>query len=325
MDAVLKFGRTAALLVLALSAAAQAQPSRPTYRIGFLSLAATPPQNDPLIDGLRRLGYLEQRDVVVEHRFAGGDAERLKRFADELARSRVDVIVATATPAAQAAQRATSTVPIVFWAVVDPVGAGLVASLSRPGANITGLSLVSADLAGKRLELLQGLIPKLTRVGVLHNSSNASNALQLKEITAATRQRGVEMRAFDVRTRAAIEQAIGDAAQAPAQAILALDDQLIFAERKRIAELAGKHALASMFGLKDFVEAGGLMSYGANGADQLRRVSLYLDRIFKGARPGDLPVEQPTSFELVINAKTARSLGLTIPADLLLRADAVLQ
>ena len=306
--------------------AAVAQQAERVYRIGLLTLASdlTGP-HAAFFEGLRELGYIEGRNITVERRFAAGDVDQLNHLAAELVRLKVDLIVASATPPAQAAQKATTTIPIIFVGVIDPAGAGLVANLARPDRNITGLSLLAAQLSGKRLELLKEIVPKLSRVAIIANPVNASNPLQLREAEASARILGVGTQVLEVRAPNDFDTAYLAAVRGRAGAILVLDDPLSFFERTRIAALAVRHRLPTMYGFRESVKAGGLIAYGTSVPDHYRRAATYVDRILKGARPADLPVEQPTMFDLVINMKTAKVLGLTIPPSLLLRADEIVE
>ena len=308
------------------SRAAPAQPAPRIARIGFLSLnrGGDPRSRDGFIKGLRELGYVDGRNVVVEDRDGDGRIDRLPALAAELVALKVDVIVAPSTPAAQAAKQATTTIPIVFAGSAEPVTEGLIASLARPGGNLTGLSNVSADLVGKRLELLKQAVPKLTRVAVFwHPAPGRSDDDMLKTADVAARALGVQLQLVEVRGAADLDRAFADIARTGAGALMVLPIATFFVERKRIIELAAKNRLPAMYTSRRFVEDGGLMAYGADLTDLLRRAATYADRILKGARPSDLPVEQATKFELVINRSTARALGLTIPQSVLLSADEV--
>jgi len=261
--------------------------------------------------------------VVVEFRFTDGSVDQLPRLAEELVRLKVDVILASAAPPALAAKKATTSVPIVFVNVFDPVELGLIPSLGRPGGNITGLATTSADLAGKRLELLRGLVPKLRRVAVLWDPSNPTNPIQLKGAEVAARTLGLQLQPAPVQSPSDFDAAFK--AARGANGLFLLDSPLVTTHRARLAGLAATSRLPAISGVRDFVEVGGLMSYGVDFADSFRRAATYVDKILKGAKPGDLPVEQPTKFELVINLKTAKALGLTIPQSLLGRADEIIQ
>lgn len=274
---------------------------------------------------LRELGYVEGRNLVIERRYDEGKYERLPALTAELVRLKVDVIVASTTPRAQAALRATREIPIVMLAVVDPVGAGLVASLARPGGNVTGLTILSKELSAKRLQLLKEVAPGLARAAVLWNPGNWSNNLQLDEATEAAKILGVHLQPVEIRSPEDVEGALHAASRERAGALLVLDDPLIFFQHRRIASLAAQNGLATLSGLRAFVEAGGLMSYGTSLDEHFRQTAIYVDKILKGAKPADLPVEQPATFELVINLKTAKALGLKLPQSLLLRADRVIE
>jgi putative tryptophan/tyrosine transport system substrate-binding protein len=311
---------TLTLSLLVAPLAAEAQPPGKVYRIGFLSTDPPPARGwEALLDGLRERGYSEGRNLVFERRFSEGKAERFPELAAELVRLRVDLIIVMTTPAALAAKHATQTIPIVMPAAIDPVGAGLVASLAQPGGNITGLSSVGPELSGKRLELLQEVVPGMTRVAVLWNGANPANAVVWQETQAAARALGLQLHAQD------LEGAFALTAQARPEALLVLGDSLIYMHEQHIVEFAAQHHLPSMFSRRESVMAGGLMSYASRLPDRYRRAAYYVDRILKGTRPADLPVEQPMQFELVINLKTAEALGLTIPPTLLFQADEVIR
>jgi putative tryptophan/tyrosine transport system substrate-binding protein len=268
---------------------------------------------------------VEGQTIGIEWRWAEGRPERLPDLATELVRLNVDVIVAAATPAVQATQQARGKIPIVMVAVGDPVGAGLVASEGRPGGNITGLSVLSAELMGKRLELLKEAVPGVSRVAVLWHPANRSNVLQLDEAKVAAPTLGVRLQPLEVRAPQDLESAFQAATRGRAGALIALDDPLLVTHRTRIVALAAKSRLPAMYGLTMFAEVGGLMSYGPSLPDMFRRVAVYVDNILKGAKPAGLPLEQPMKFELVINLRTAKALGLTIPPSVRIRADQVIQ
>ena len=317
----------------ALSAApsfAWAQPASRVYRIGFLvSGAPAPAPDDPVIDvfwaRLRELGYVEGRNLVVERRSTEGRNERYRALAIELVALKVDLIVAPGAPAAVAAKEATTSIPIVTVVVSDPVGARLIASLARPGGNVTGMSSASTDITAKQLELLKEVVPRLSRVAVLSNPSTPMQAIFLKELEVAARTLHVRLQPIDVRTPKDIESALAAMTKERAEALIPVDDPFMYQQRRRIADLAVQHRLPTISSQRLYPEAGALMSYGASFTDLYRRAATYVDKILKGAKPADLPVEQPTKFELVINLKTAKALGLTIPQSLLLRADEVIQ
>jgi putative ABC transport system substrate-binding protein len=292
--------------------------------IGFLR-SGPPPQAfvDGFRQGLRELGYIGGQSIVVEYRFADGGTAQLADLAAELLRLKVDVILASATPAAVAAKDLTRTVPVVFAAVLDPVDSGVVKSLSRPGGNITGTSFMSIDLAAKRLELLKELVPQLSRVAVLGNLEHPSYMSQIRAIEAGGRSLGVRVDAIGVRSPDDFEVAFRKARAA--HGLIQLDDVLLSTHRGRLVELAIANRLPVVYGFREHVEAGGLMSYGAHFPELYRQAAVLVGKILKGAKPNQLPVERATKFELVINNRTAKALGLTISSSLLLRADQVVE
>ena len=306
---------------------ADARPVANVFRIGFLLIS--PSQAAPSIEAFRRAlrerGYTEGQNIVFEYRYAEGRVEPLPDLATELVHLKVDVIVTQGTPAARAAKNATSTIPIVIAAALDPVETGLVASLARPGGNITGLTIGGSELSGKTLELLKEVVPRVARVAVLWNSDNAALALTLNETQVAARALGVHLQPLDVRDPNEFEGAFSAMARERAGALLVLNEPIFLTHRKRIADLAAKSRLPAMYERRDFVDAGGLMSYGVNFPDNFRRAATFVDKILKGAKPGDLPVEHPTKFELIINLKTAKKIGLTIPPEVLMWADKVIK
>jgi putative ABC transport system substrate-binding protein len=312
-----------------LSARGQ-QPTK-VAQIGFLGAASRHSALgrrtlDAFRQGLRDLGYIEDRNIAIEERHAELDFDRLRDLAAELVRLDVAVIVAVPTPAAVATRNATGTIPIVMIAVGDPVRQGLVTSLAHPGGNVTGLSFtVSMETFGKGLELLTDAVPGLRHVAVLSNPANPSSALALPTIEAAARPLGVRLEMLEVRSRDAFEGAFAAMAEARVGAVLVVTDAVFIFHAARLAELAARHRLPSMHSLRESVEAGGLMSYGPDLADQARRAAAFVDKILKGAKPADLPIEQPTKFDLVINLSTAKALDLTIPPTLLARADEVIE
>jgi putative ABC transport system substrate-binding protein len=277
--------------------------------------------------GLRELGYVEGQNIVLEYRWAHGKAERLPDLATELVRLKVDFIIAASTPAVLAARQATLTVPIVMaGGVADPVAQGLAASLARPGGNITGVNLLAgSEIGGKYLEIFKEAVPRLSRVSVLWNPGNPSHPLLVKEMEAAARVLGIRLHPTEARTPDDYDSAFSAMTRAGADGVFIMTDPNAFLHRKRLADLAAKSRLPSMHSLIEPVEAGGLLAYAANFPDVARRAATYVDKIVKGAKPGDLPIEQPTKFELVINLKTARALGLTVPPSLLQRADQVIE
>jgi putative ABC transport system substrate-binding protein len=312
---------------LGLPVAAEAQQGGNVPRIGFLFYGSPgpSPELDAFRQGLRELGCIEGQNIAIEVRFASGRVERLPELAAELVRLKLDVIVTPGTPASVAAKQATSTIPIVFAGVADAVGAGLVANFARPGGNITGLTGISAELGGKRLELLKEVAPKASRVAVLYNPADRSNVLVLKELQESAPALRLTLQPLGVRGPGEFEGAFVAMSRKRAHALFGAAGILTTEHRKAIVDLAAKSRIPAMWGERQFVVAGGLMSYAVNFYDQVRRAATYVDKILKGAKPADLPVEQPTKFELVINLKTAKALGLTIPQSLLQRADEVIQ
>jgi ABC-type uncharacterized transport system substrate-binding protein len=316
--------------LLAAGLAAEAQQAVKIARIGWLGANPAPGRHmrEAFLQGLRDLGYVEGRNVVVEYRFAEGKLERYPALAAELVALKVDVIVAPITLAALAAKRATKTIPIVFAAVGDPITDGLVTSLARPGGNVTGLSVLSSELVGKWLEQLKQAVPGVSRVAVLWQPGAASERTEqdmLKEGEVTARALGVWPQFVEARGPADLDRAFSDMTKARAGALTVLPGNMFFSERRRLVDLAAKNRLPAVYPSREYVDAGGFMSYAPNGADLFRRAATYVDKILKGAMPGDLPVEQPTKFELVINLKTAKALGLTIPPLLLQRADQVIE
>jgi putative ABC transport system substrate-binding protein len=274
--------------------------------------------------GLRELGYVEGQNIAIESRWTEGKDDRLPALAADLVRSKVDVIVAETGAATRAAQQATRTIPIVMSLVNDPVGSGLVASLARPGGNVTGLTIMSPDLVGKQLELLKEVVPKVSRVALLRHPDNPASAAQLREAEAAAQALGVRLQTLEARSPQEIDGAFAAMTRERAGALLVIPDTLFWSQRRQIVDLAVKRRLPSIRIGEAYAEAGGLMSYGPSYRDLERRAASYVDKILKGANPADLPVAQPTKFELVINLKTAKAIGLTIPQPLLQRADQII-
>jgi putative ABC transport system substrate-binding protein len=311
--------------------AAKAQQATKLPRIGYLSAnsAANPHLREAFRQGLRDLGYVEGRNVVIEYRDAEGKPERLPALAAELVALKVDVIVTGGgTPTALAAKQAARTLPIVFASAPDPVTDGLVTSVARPGGNVTGSSNLNPELVGKCLELLKQAVPGASRVAVLWQPGAAGERTEkdmLKGAEVTARALGVRLQFVETRGPADFDRAFSDMTRARAGALTVLGSAMLFTERRRLVDLAAKNRLPVVYPQREFVDAGGLMSYGPNLADLFRRAATYVDRILKGTKPGDLPVEQPTKFELVINLKTAKALGLTIPPSLLGRADHVVE
>ena len=314
--------------LLAAPLAAEAQSPGRIYRIGMLGTAPSEALgarglSETFTQGLRELGYIEGRNLVVERR--SGPAERLLELATELVRLKVDVIVTTGTFTPHAAKSATTTIPVVITNHGDPVGSGLVASLARPGGNITGLSLLGSEVVPKQLELLKTAVPRITRVGVLWNPNSRTHARMLDEAGAAGRALGLQLPRQAATGPDDYGPAFKALADSRADALLVLGDPVFWNQRARVVALATKYRLPAMFPQREYIEDGGLLGYGANLRDNFRRAATYVDKILKGAKPRDLPVEQPTKFELVINLKTAKALGLTIPPSLLQRADQVIE
>jgi len=307
---------------------AHAQQRGRVPRVGVLaaiSSAAALPYVEAGRQGLREYGYIEGHNIAIEYRWAEGGLDRLAGLAVELVRLKVDVIVAAGDPAIHAAKQATSSIPIVMVAVGEPVGSGFISSLARPGGNMTGLSFLSLELAGKRFELLKEAIPKASRFVVLWNPDNPVGAPGFRATQTAARALGATLQSFEVRKPEEIERALSGLTLERADALIVLTDPLTWIHQRRIAELAAKGRLPSIFELREYVDSGGLMSYGPSLALMVRRASAFVDKILKGARPSDLPVEQPIRVEFVINLRTARALGVTIPRSLFLRADQVIE
>ena len=280
---------------------------------------------NPFLEGMHELGYIEGKNLLIEWRFADGKSERLSGFAKELVNLNLDVIVAAGTAATSAAQKVTTTIPIVMTNASNPVGSGFVKSLAHPGGNITGLSSITGDLSPKHMEMLLSMVPKLSHVAVMVNPGNSSHKVTLKNVQAAAQRTGIKIVPVEAQTPQEIENAFTVMAREHTGAVIAVSDSFFIQQRRQIAELAAKHRLPSISARREYAEAGFLMSYGQNSADNYRRAATYVDKIFKGAKPGDLPVEQPTKFELFINRKTAKALGLTIPQSLLISADKVIE
>ncbi len=319
---------TVAVGLLAAQLGEAQQPTK-VPRIGFL-VFSSPSTNisarfEGFRQGLRELGYIEGKNIVIERRFAEEKRERLPQLAAELVRLKVEIIVTGGSTSTRAAKEATVTIPIVMGSDTDPVGSGFVASLARPGGNITGLSSLAPEISGKRLELLKEIVPKLSRVAVFGTSTQAGNAQSLKETELAARAFHVQLQYLDILDRKDIETAFREARKGRADAVLTLPSPVLISLRTQVADLAAKSRLPAMYTASEFVDAGGLISYGPIFVDLYRRAATYVDKILKGAKPADLPVEQPTKFELVINLKTANALGLKIPQSILIRADQVIQ
>jgi putative ABC transport system substrate-binding protein len=312
----------------AFPATARTQQRSNVPRVGYL-FSFTRAEGEHLWEacrqGLRDLGYVEGQNIILEPRLAEGHNERLQNLATELVQLKVDVIVAAATPASRAVKAATSTIPIVFVAVGDPVKAGLVTSLARPGGNVTGLSLLTADLSGKRLSLLMETVRKVSRVAILMNPDNPISAVFFEETKLAARRFGVDLQPLDARSPKEIEQAFAIGAGQRVDAVIVFDDPVLWSYRAQIVALAAARKIPAVYGYRDFVDQGGLMSYGPDRPDQYRRTAIYVDKILKGAKPSDLPIEQPTKFELIVNRKTAKSLGIELPASVIVGANEVIE
>ena len=315
-------------LWLLVPSVARAQQAR-LWRIGFLTLQERAAGSDTyfgaFVTGMRELGYVEGKNLVIDWRYAEGSFDRLNGLAGDLVAAKVDLVVAHSTQAAQAAKRATSAVPIVMVGVGDPVGAGLAASLSRPGGNVTGLSNVAVDLGAKHFELLRAALPKLARVGVLINPTHPAHPQVVKEVQTAAGKAAASVMVVEANKPANIEQAIGTLARERCEALIVAPDPLFLLHRRLIADRAARSRVASMSWNRDLALAGSLMSYGQNLTEQFRRAPVYVDKILRGAKPGELPIEQPTKLELVINLKTAKAIGIAIPEALLIRADEVIR
>jgi putative ABC transport system substrate-binding protein len=326
----LKWGGIVAIGVTFALCGAVATAQQPTKisRIGFLvasSLSANSARTEAFRQGLRELGYVEGKNIVIEWRYAEAKLDRLPALAAELVRLKVDVIVTAGPAATRPAKEATLTIPIIMAQDTDPVGSRFVASLARPGGNITGLATLAPELSGKQLELLKEIVPKLSRVAVFGTSTRPGNAQSLKEVELAAKAFGVKLQYLDVLDPKNIETAFREASKGRADAVLVLASPVFTSQRTQIADLAVKNRLPAIYDRPEYVEDGGLMTYSVSQTDLFRRAATYVDKILKGRTPADLPVEQPTKFELVINLKAAKQIGLTIPPNVLTRADRVIK
>ena len=323
------FSGMAATWPLAAPVATKAQPVAKVYRIGYLSnssAAANPHLFEAFRKGLRELGWVEGQNITIDPRFAEGRSDRLSDLAVDLVRLKVDIIVATSMQAVLAAKNATGTIPIVVANSGDLVALGLIESLARPGGNITGLTMsVGAETYGKALELLKEIAPEVRRVAVLSNPANPFHTLAISNVTVAAQALKVELQLLEARGSNEFDGAFATMSEERAGALLVITDSVFVLHRARLADLASKNRLPSMYGMGEYVKAGGLISYGPNLSDRFRHSATLVDKILKGAKPADLPVQQPTKFELTINLKTAKSLGLTVPPSLLARADEVIE
>jgi putative ABC transport system substrate-binding protein len=317
-----------AVILLAVAVIAEAQQPAKIPRVGFLtasSLSVISARLDSFRQGLRDLGYAEGKNIVIEDRYAEEKIDRLPELAAELVRLKVDIIVTAGPQSTRAAKQATVTIPIVMAFDFDPVGNGFVASLARPGGNITGLSTLAPQISGKQLELLKEIVPRLNRVATLGNSTDPGNAQVVGETERAAVALGVQHLYLDARTAEDIESAFRAATKGRADAVLALSSFLFIAQRRQLVDLAVKTRFPAIYDRREFVEAGGLMTYGVSQTDLFRRAATYVDKILKGAKPGDLPVEQPKKFEFIVNLKAAKQIGLTIPPNVLARADKIIK
>jgi len=319
---------TLCALLFALSLPVAAQQPAKIPRIGYLaasSLSALAARTEAFRQGLRELGYVEGKNIVIEYRSAEGKLDRLPALAAELVRLKVDVVVTTGPAVIHPTKEATSTIPIVMAFDNDPVGNGFVASLARPGGNITGMSTLAPEISGKQMEILKEIVPKLSRVAVLGSSTLAGNAQALKQVELAAGAFGVKVQFLDVRGPKDIETVFRAASKGRADAVVVLTSTVFNPYRTEIADLAVKHRLPAIYSTLEFVEAGGLMTYGVSLTDLYRRAATYVDKILKGRKPADLPVEQPIKFEFIVNLKAAKQIGLTIPPNVLVRADRVIR
>ncbi len=317
-----------AVILLAVGVTAEAQQAKKVPRLGFLS-AVSPSTISARIEafkqGLRELGYVEGKNIAIEWRYAEGKVDRLSELAAELVRLRVDIIVSAGPTVTRPAKEATSTIPIVMALDDDPVGSGFVASLARPGGNITGLSTLAPEISGKQLELLKEIVPKLTRVAVIGNSTRAGTAQMLKETELAAEALKVQLQYLEVLAPKDIESAFQASSKGRADAVLVLTSPVFLSQRTQTAEFAVKSRLPAIYSWPENVEDGGLMTYSVSITDLFRRAATYVDKILKGAKPADLPVEQPKKFDFIINLKAAKQIGLTIPPNVLARADRVIK
>jgi ABC-type uncharacterized transport system substrate-binding protein len=315
-------------VLLAVCGSVEAQQPKKLHRIGFLlggSSSVYSAWIDVFRQGLKEFGYIEGKNIAIEYRYAEGKADRLPVLAADLVGLKVDVIVASSTPNVLAVRKASATIPIVFVSISDPVASGLVASLARPGGNITGLTILAPELSGKRLELLKEAVPNVIRVATLWNSANPAQELQWKDMQAAAQELRLQLQSLEVRSSNDFDSAFEAALRERAQALITTPEPLINTYLKRIVEFADKNRLPAMYASPQFVDAGGLMSYAPDYTHQYRRAATYVDKILKGANPADLPVEQPKKFEFLINLKAAKQIGLTIPPTVLARADRVIK
>ena len=325
-----KFLWLSTALLLAFVGVAEPQQSKEIPRIGYVSGTGDPSNPGPYVEalrqGLRDLGYVEGKNIVIEFRGAEGKLDRIQGIVAELVQLKVDVLILPILPAIRAAQQATKTIPIIMVTNLDPVAAGIADSLARPGGHITGLATFQRDLSGKRLELLSEVVPRISRVGILRDADGAMSAMGFKDYEAAARGLKIQLQSLEVHgSNLDLDGAFQAAAKGGANAVITITDAALLRNSNRIANLATKNRLPSMYEGRTWVEAGGLISYSADDLDAYRRAATYVDKILKGAKPADLPIEQPTKFELVINLKTAQRIGLIIPPHVLARADRVIR
>ena len=321
------YGLTLSTVIFALCVSADAQQPAKSYRMGLLTWGAAPPSSSPtpFEQGLRQLGYVEGQNIAIERRYANGQMDRLPQLAADLARFPLDVILTQSFPAALAAKGATSTIPIVVMGAGDPVATGLVASFARPGGNITGVSALETELSGKRLEVLKEAFPKLARVAVLWNAADFGMTLKFREIELAAQALRVAVQASSVRQPKDFDGVFSEMIRKRPDALFVITDPLTQLNRNHLVELATKSRLPAMYENSPYVEAGGLMAYGPSQAENLRIALQHVDKILKGTKPSELPIEQPTKFEFIINLKAAKQIGLTIPPNVLARADKVIR
>jgi len=315
-------------MLFALCSSAEAQQPKKVPRIGYLGAnprSTNPARIDAFRQGLRELGYTEGKNIIIEWRFAEANPDRLRTFAAELVRLPVEIIVTAGPVSTRSAKQATVAIPIVMAFDEDPVGSGFAASLARPGGNITGLSALSPEISGKQLELLREIVPKLSHVAVLGNATQPGSPQALREINIAADAFRVQLRYLEIQAPKDIETAFQAASKERADAVLVLSTAILFSQRRQVADLAVKSRLSAIYNRPEYVEDGGLVSYGPSMTDLFRRAATYVDKILKGAKPADLPIEQPIKFEFVINLKTAKQIGLTIPPNVLARANKVIR
>ena len=318
-------GYALAIVLCGATLLSEAQPTRRGARIGFIATTPAPYLIDAVLDELRTRGWIERRNLFVEQRYSEGRADRFPELAADLVRLNVDVIITSGTPATLAASKATSTIPIVMAAVMDPISVGLVRSLAQPGGNVTGMSWLGPELGAKRIALLEEAFPGVSRVAVIANPANPAHAVAVKEMQSAAARSRISLHLYDVRIPDDFTAVFAAMAKHPPGALVTVSDPLTYRERARIVDFATKQRLPAIYEWREFTEIGGLMAYGGNLTDLFRHAAVYVDKILKGAKPAQLPVEQVTKFELVINARTAKALGISLPPALLMRADQIIE